>query len=297
MRITVFTPTYNRAYIISNLYNSLCRQTFKDFEWFIVDDGSTDNTEELVNEWINDANSGFSIRYFKKKNGGKPSAINYGVDRAEGELFFTVDSDDYLADDALEKIDRWERELPKDRKFCGVAGNLGTSKTETPNKLFEDGYRDASALERYSDYCADTIDGERAFIFYTEIQKKYKYPEFDGETFITEAVVWNRMAHDGYIVRFFNDIIWIYEYQPDGYTMSGNKMFVERPRGYGLWLKEKAEFCGFSFKKKTLMYYSFYCELREKHTKNQIAEFIGAPKVIIYLSAFVHNLKHLFKKK
>ena len=116
MRITVFTPTYNRAYIISNLYNSLCRQTFKDFEWLIVDDGSTDNTEELVNKWINDANSGFSIRYFKKENGGKPSAINYGVDCAEGELFFTVDSDDYLTDDALEKIDRWERELPKDKR-------------------------------------------------------------------------------------------------------------------------------------------------------------------------------------
>ena len=142
MRITVFTPTYNRAYIIENLYRSLQRQTFRDFEWLIVDDGSSDNTEEVIASWQNEGND-FPIRYFKKENGGKCRAINYGVDRAEGELFFNVDSDDYLLDDALEKIDRWERELPKDGKFCGVVGNLGTSPTETPKASEKEpsGYR------------------------------------------------------------------------------------------------------------------------------------------------------------
>jgi mRNA-degrading endonuclease YafQ of YafQ-DinJ toxin-antitoxin module len=190
-----------------------------------------------------------------------------------------------------------KKELPKNKKYCGIAGNLGTSETETPNTPFEGEYRDDSLLARYADYSDKPIDGERAVVFYTEIQKKYKYPEFAGENFVTPAVPWNRMANDGYIMRFFNDIIWVYEYQPDGLTASGSKRFLERPRAYGLWLREKAEFCHYSLKKKLMMYYTFYCDMSERYSKNQIAEFIGAPKIVIYLSAFVHKLKHLSKKK
>ena len=103
MKVTIFTPTYNRAYIISKLYMSLKRQQVKDFEWLIVDDGLTDNTESLVKGWIILEKS-FSIRYYKQKNGGKCRAINRALDLAQGELFFTVDSDDYLTDDAIKKI-------------------------------------------------------------------------------------------------------------------------------------------------------------------------------------------------
>lgn len=291
MRITVFTPTYNRAYILSNLYHSLQRQTFRDFEWLIVDDGSTDNTEEVVNEWIENDNNDFPIRYIYKENSGKCKTINYGVDFAEGELFFNVDSDDYLLDNALEKVDEWEKSLPKDKKYCGVVGNLGTSPTETPNTPFDSEYRDGNFLERYEDYCSNPIDGERALVFYTDIQKKYKYPEFDGENFITPAVSWNRMAHDGYIARFYNDIIWVYEYQPDGLTASGSNRFINRPQGHGLWLKEKAEFCRYSNKKKFIMYYTFYCDHMHHLNNKQIAEFIGAPKWFIDLVAIVKKIK------
>jgi len=297
MRITVFTPTYNRAYILSNLYNSLKRQTFKDFEWLIVDDGSTDNTTELVSSWQQATDNGFPIRYYKKENGGKCRAINYGVDRAEGELFFNVDSDDYLTNDALEKIDRWERELPKDKKYCGLAGNLGTSETATPNTPFENQYRDDSILARYSQYSDKPIDGERAVVFYTQVQKTYKFPEFEGENFLTEAVSWNRMAKDGYIMRFFNDIIWVYEYQPDGLTASGSRSFIENPRGYGLCLKEKADFCGYSKWQKLKMYYTFYCDMSECYSKKEIAEFISAPTAVIYVAATIHGVSGLMKGK
>lgn len=290
MKITVFTPTYNRAYIIENLYRSLQRQTFRDFEWLIVDDGSTDNTEELINGWIED-NNDFPIRYYKKENGGKCRAINFGVDLAKGLLFFNVDSDDYLTDDALEKIAQWEESLPKDKKYCGVVGNLGTSPTETPNATWPEPYRDANLLERYEEYTDKPIDGERAWVFYTEIQKKYKYPEFEGENFITPAVTWNRMANDGYLVRIYDDIIWVYEYQPDGLTASGNKRFLERPQGHGLWLREKSEFMHDSFLKKMKMYYSFYCDHSYHLEKDKIAEYIGAPKFIIHFCAFIHKLK------
>lgn len=299
-RITVFTPTYNRAYIIEKLYRSLQRQTFRDFEWLIVDDGSSDNTEEVIAAWQQEGND-FPIRYYKKENGGKCRAINYGVDLAKGKLFFNVDSDDYLIDDALEKIDRWERGLSKDGKYCGVVGNLGTSPTETPNTPWPEPYRDASMLERYEEACDHPIDGERAWVFYTEIQRKYKYPEFEGENFITPAVAWNRMAHDGYLVRIYDDIIWIYEYHPDGLTASGNKRFINRPQGHGLWLREKADFLNFSRKQKMMMWYTFYCDHtfcdeQYRLTMAQCAAYIGAPLPFIWLSAATRCVLHLMKE-
>ena len=203
-KITVFTPTYNRAYILSNLYHSLQRQSYRDFEWLIVDDGSADDTETLVASWQKEGNF-FPIRYCKQENGGKCRAINRGLKEADGELFFTVDSDDYLTDDALWKVAKWESELPKNQNFCAIAANRGTSPTETPNRLFAGQYLDGSAFTRYE--LNDGNQGERAFIFYTDIHKKYLYPEFPGEKFLTEAVTWDQMAHDGYKMRFFNDII------------------------------------------------------------------------------------------
>lgn len=110
MRITVFTPTFNRGYIIEKLYESLKNQTFKEFEWLVIDDGSNDNTEEIFDK-INKNNDFFKVRYYKKENGGKHRAINQGVELAEGELFFIVDSDDQLTSYALEYIDKWEKSI------------------------------------------------------------------------------------------------------------------------------------------------------------------------------------------
>ena len=223
VEITVFTPTYNRAYIINRLYESLQRQEIHNFEWLVVDDGSVDETEELFRTWMNNE-SKFPIRYYKKKNGGKCRAINFALDLAKGKLFFVVDSDDYLTDDALKKIIAWEKSLPKDEKYCGVAGNLGMSSNFTPNTLFETDYYDGTLLDRYRN-----IDGERALAFFTEIHKKYRYPEYSGEKFMTEAVIYNRMANDGYKMRFYNDIVWIYEYRSDGLTKAGNSLFLNNP--------------------------------------------------------------------
>lgn len=290
-KITVFTPTYNRAYILHNLYHSLQRQTNKDFEWIIVDDGSIDNTNELVNEWILE-NNDFNIRYYKKENGGKCRAINYALDLAQGELFFTVDSDDYLTDDAIEKIIEWEITLENKKAYCGIAGNLGYSRNETPNSLFKDDYYDGTLFDRYKN-----IDGERAIVFYTDIHKRYKYPEFEGEKFMTEAIVYNRIANDGYRMRFYNDIIWIYEYREDGLTKAGSELFINNPKGYGLWLKEKAIFQKYNILKKLRMHYTFTCDLSSKYDTNKIAECIGTSKVLIYLLNKIHILKEKLKEK
>ena len=287
MKLTIFTPTYNRAYILENLYRSLQRQTCHDFEWLIVDDGSQDDTEMLVHSWMKDENP-FSIRYYKQENGGKHTAINRGLELAQGELFFTVDSDDYLTPDALEKIIAWEAELPKDGSYCGLAGNLGTAPDVTPNRIFPEPYVDGTALDRYR-----KIDGERAMVFYTEVHRRYLYPTFPDEKFMTEAVTWNRMARDGYKMRFFNDIIWVYEYQEDGLTKAGSNLFLRNPRGYGLFLLEKAEFLRDS---KVMLWYTLTCEMSEQYSICEIASFLNAPRSLIAFINAAHKLIYFLRK-
>lgn len=290
-KITVFTPTYNRAYIIGNLYSSLQRQTNTNFEWLVVDDGSADNTGELFAAWQQE-NNPFPIRYVKQENGGKCRAINHGLQLAEGELFLNVDSDDYLTDDAIEKILLWESRLPEDGKFCAVAGNLGTGLQETPNEPLPGEYFDGNAFDRYG-----IVKGERAFAFYTDIHRRYLYPDCPGEKFMTEAVTWNRMAHDGYRIRFYNDIIWIYEYKPDGLTQAGDRLFWENPQGTGIFFREKAKFLGHSLWQRFGMWYGFATENFGRCTDDQIAEYIDMPRWLVRPVRWLHTLVQIIRKK
>lgn len=289
-KITVFTPTYNRGYIIETLYRSLQRQKYTNFEWIVIDDGSSDNTEQLFAQWMQEENP-FPIRYRKQQNGGKCRGINRGLEMAQGELFFTVDSDDYLTDDALERVVKWEAELPKDQKFCGIVANRGYSPDYTPNTLFEGTYLDGNAFNLY-----DVIDGERALIFYTEIHRKYLYPEFPGEKFMTEAVTWNRMAYDGYKIRFYNDIIWVFEYKEDGLTKKGYQVFLDNPQGTALFFREKSVYFNYDLRTKLGMWYGFTCDAMDRCTDAQIAEYIGMPRILVAPMKGVHNLIQFVRK-
>ncbi|MFQ6794012.1 MAG: glycosyltransferase family A protein [Thomasclavelia sp.] len=285
VKITVFTPTYNREKNLVNLYRSLRNQTYFNFEWLIIDDGSIDKTDEIVVGWQKEKNN-FEIRYFKQENGGKCRAINRALDYANGELFFTVDSDDILTYDALEKISIWSNDLSINDCYCGFAGNMREINGKKKNKEFEPGYFDGNAFSRYKE-----IDGERAMVFYTKIHRKYKYPEIDGEKFLTEAIVWNRMANDGYKIRYYNDIIWLYEYKEDGLTKAGHQLFIDNPKGYGLWLKEKCYFTKNTIFNRIKMYYSFFCDLKDFYDSKQIKEFINMPtfyyKICIILNRLI----------
>ena len=292
-KITLFTPTYNRAYILTQLYRSVQRQTFHDFEWLIIDDGSTDDTEQLVSSWIEEGNS-FPIRYYKQQNGGKCRAINRALDLAQGELFFVMDSDDYLTDQALERVAYWESTIQNKENYAGVLGNRGTSEVYSPNRSLGSEFRDISMFERYREYTKDVVDGERADVWYTEVHRRYKYPEFRGENFMTEAVAWNRMAADGLIVRAFDEIIWVCNYLEDGLTQKGKTLFYKNPCGAGLVLKEKADFLRYPIRKKMKMWYTFYCDHSNcdeqyRLTKKQCAEYIGAPLPFVYAAEWIHK--------
>jgi len=184
--------------------------------------------------------------------------------------------------------------------FMGVVGNRGTSETYSPNRPLGAPYRDGNVFERYPEYTSDVIDGEHAGVWYTELHRKYKYPEFEGENFMTPCIPWNRMAHDGYKVRVFDEIIWVCNYLQDGLTMQGNMRFIKNPAGAGLCLREKAEFLNFSKIEFMKMWYTFYCDhtfCDEKYrlTKKQCAEYIGAPLGYIYIAAAAHKISGALK--
>ena len=119
--ITVFTPIYNRAYCIEMLYESLKKQTYKNFEWIVVDDGSTDNIAQIFDKWVREEKE-FNIIYVKVSNRGKMPAFNKGVQLSNAPFFFIVDSDDYLTSDALEYIATWSKAVQDDDSFVGVSG-------------------------------------------------------------------------------------------------------------------------------------------------------------------------------
>ena len=194
---TVFTATFNRGYILPKLYDSLKKQEIMDFEWLVIDDGSSDETEQLFQQWIHDETM-FPIRYMKKDNGGKPRAINYGIQYAKGEYFFMVDSDDTLKPHALSKMKQWCKEIENKPQFIGVGAARGFPdgsyiKGIAPS-VNEYGYIDASNLQR-KDF---NLDADMCEAYKTEILKKYPMPEWPGEKFAPEQIALNEISSSKY---------------------------------------------------------------------------------------------------
>ena len=223
MPITVFTPTYNRAYIIGNLYESLKRQTCKDFEWLVVDDGSIDNTEDLFDEWSKETS--FSVRYIKQQNGGKHRAINRGVKEAKGELFFIVDSDDFLADNAVERILHHYNAINSNDSFCGVCGLKCYPDGSKVGGGDDFGILDCSSLDFRYKY---KMKGDMAEVLRTDILRQYPFPEIEGEKFCPEAVMFNRVAQK-YKFRYFYEKIYFCDYLSDGLTAKITRIRMQSP--------------------------------------------------------------------
>lgn len=199
MTITVFTPTYNRAYILPKLYESLKNQICKDFEWLIVDDGSTDETENVVRPWLSEVS--FPIRYIKQVNGGKHRAINRGVKEAKGELFFIVDSDDSLSNEAIQRVINQYTPIKKDMSFGGVCGLRAYHNGERIGGECDFGILDCTSLDFRFKY---HMKGDMAEVIRTSVFKEFPFPEVEGEKFCPEALVFNRIATK-YKLRYFSE--------------------------------------------------------------------------------------------
>lgn len=209
---TIFTPAYNRAALLPRLYESLKNQRVNNFEWIIVDDGSTDDTERVVHAFIEE--NKIPIRYIKKENEGKHLAINKGVELAKGELFFIVDSDDYLMPNSTQQIERYYPVIHNRADLAGVSFRRGESENKFigTQKTFDD--IEASAFDFRYRY---KIQGDMAEVFKTSVLRDYPFPKIEGERFCSEGLVWNRIALK-YKMLWTSHIIYIGEYLEGGLT-------------------------------------------------------------------------------
>lgn len=191
MKFTVFTPTYNRAHTLHRVYESLLEQTCKDFEWLVVDDGSDDNTEEVIEHFRKCVGKAFPIRYLiNTRNRGKHIAHNQALIAAHGEFLLVADSDDWVVPNALERMDHHWSRLPDPVGYCGVAGLCADANGNIIGDRYPEAAVHSTLRERKYIY---KIKGEHWGSVRTDIARQYPFPD-DIDGFVPEGVVWMDIA-------------------------------------------------------------------------------------------------------
>ena len=228
--ITIFTPTYNRAHTLVRTYNSICQQTCKDFEWLIIDDGSTDNTAEIVKKWIGDAE--FTIKYIYQENQGMHGAHNTAYKNICTELNICIDSDDYMPIDAVENIVTfWGNN--KDNKYAGFIGLDQRENGSIIGTTFPSSMGETTLMDFY----AKGGTGDKKLVYRTDIIKQYpEYPLFEGERYVGLAYKYMLIDQD-YKLLTLNKPLVIVEYQTDGSSNMMWKQYWNNPRGFEFFRK------------------------------------------------------------
>jgi glycosyltransferase involved in cell wall biosynthesis len=223
--LTIFTPTYNRAYILHQCYESLLRQTYKDFKWLVIDDGSSDNTRDLVQKWINEGI--IPIEYFYQENQGMHSAHNAAYRLIDTKLNTCIDSDDYMPDDAVEKIIAFWKEKGS-RKYAGIAGLDITKGGEIIGTKFPDNLKEITL----SGFYARGGRGDKKLVYRTEVINSYpEYPLFEGEKYVSLGYKYLLIDQD-YKMLILNEPLVIVEYMPDGSSLNMFRQYIKNPKGF-----------------------------------------------------------------
>ena len=228
--LTIFTPAYNRASTIVRTYESLCRQTCKDFEWLIIDDGSSDNTRELVNGWINE--NIIPIRYIYQDNQGMHGAHNTAYRNISTELNTCIDSDDWMPDDAVEKIVTFWKEHGSD-EYAGIIGLDQTADGKIIGSRFPIGLRDTTLQGFYE----TGGSGDKKLVYRTEIINNYpEYPLFEGERYVGLAYKYMLIDQEWKLLTLNEPLVTV-EYQPDGSSYSMYRQYWNNPKGFAFFRK------------------------------------------------------------
>jgi glycosyltransferase involved in cell wall biosynthesis len=235
---TVFTPTYNRAHTLHRVFDSLRAQTLRDFEWLVIDDGSTDNTRELVAGWA--ANADFPIRYLRQDHAGKHMAHNLAAREARGQFFLPLDSDDAYVPQALERMAyQWNAIPARERSaFCGIGGLCVDQRGKLVGEGFPSDPLDADMRERHYVY---RVRGEKCVSILTDVVRRFPFPEIAGTSFTPEGTIWLEMGKT-HKIRWVNEVYRIYYVDDDGGTgptLTGRRNLEESALGrlhYYVWL-------------------------------------------------------------
>lgn len=230
--LTIFTPAYNRAHTLGRTYESLKNQNCKDFIWLIVDDGSKDNTAELVKDWQTQDN-GFEIRYIYKDNGGMHTAHNTAYAHIDTALNTCIDSDDALADGAVEAIlTKWAE--VKDRGYAGI---IALDADMATHQVIGAGFPEGLQETTLTGYYAAGGSGDKKLIYRTDVIKQYPpYPVFEGERYVALAYLY-RQIDQQYKLAVLPKVVCDVEYQSDGHGAGMWKEYLRSPRGFAAWRK------------------------------------------------------------
>lgn len=248
--LTVFTPSYNRAYTLHKCYESLKKQSSQNFTWLIIDDGSTDNTKELVEKWIKESN--LDIRYHYQKNQGMHGAHNTAYKLIDTELNVCIDSDDYMPENAVEKIiSFWNKNKRDD-----LAGIIALDAYGDGNIIGEKFPKDIKETTLFEVNNIHKIPGDKKLVYRTELTKDYPYPLFEGEKYVGLAYKYYKID-EKYKLATLNEVVCIVEYLEDGSSMNMLNQYRRNPRGFAFYRIEniKNSRAGFKFKLKESVHY------------------------------------------
>lgn len=254
--LTIYTPAYNRGELLKNVYDSLVSQTYRDFLWLVIDDGSTDDTESIVSDFISEGK--IAVRYIKKENGGKHTATNRAIAETDSELIMiALDSDDTLKSTAVEMILETYRET--EGKYAGYVfmkedkdGRLLINRMDESLNIMS--WQEAAAGEHF--------DGEALLVLKTEYAKKFSYPVIPGEKFFTEAYVYLQMTEP---FLWSRESVYVAEYLGDGYSKNIIGSFVKNPVSYSKYNALRLElYSSFPKRFKYAAYYVGFCVLSGK---------------------------------
>lgn len=228
--LTIFTPAYNRAHTIGRTYESLCRQTCKDFEWLVIDDGSTDNTKDLVQSWIKE--NKIPIRYIYQENQGMHGAHNTAYRNITTELNTCIDSDDYMPDDAVEQI----VSLWKEKGSMKYAGIIGLDQ-DVHGHIIGTGFASGLKETTLTGFYAMGGKGDKKQVYRTDVMNSYPdYPIFSGEKYV--GLIYKYMLIDqDYPLLTLNKPLVIVDYQLDGSSFGMYRQYWNNPKGFAFLRK------------------------------------------------------------
>jgi glycosyltransferase involved in cell wall biosynthesis len=248
--LTVFTPTYNRAYCLSKCYESLKCQICKDFIWLIIDDGSTDQTEQLVNNWMDE--NVIEIRYHRQENQGMHGAHNTAYKLINTELNVCIDSDDYMPDDAVEKIINFWNKYGN-FQVSGIIGLDADTNGQVIGTKLPQHLKRSTLFDLYNRH---GVTGDKKLVYRTELAKQYQYPIFQNEKYVGLAYKYY-MLDKQYELLLMNEVLCCVEYLPDGSSRNMLMQYRKNPNGFAFYRKElmKMPFASLSFKFRQAIHY------------------------------------------
>ncbi len=229
--ITVLTATYNRSYTLRRLFDSLCSQECKHFEWIVIDDGSTDDTLALLADFKKSAP--FAIRVIQQPNSGKHIAINSGVRASAGDWIFIVDSDDALTRDAIDIIEKEFSEINQD-ELVGLCFRKAYFDGKMIGKNVGSGVLKMTPTE-----ASNLLKGDLAYVFKKDSMIRTPFPVIPFEQFVPELYVWNMIGDQGDIYFFVDKYINFCEYLPDGFSKNFSMNLKRNPRGFLLYYRSQ----------------------------------------------------------